>query len=539
MSELPDETKAAHQKRRAIQELMRDTSITPVERNKRMQQIMMGNYDNNNGNENTNNAAPPALPGGGDNGGDAGVSTSAVSSCDNGRGESAAAAPTREMPRRGSSAKELIAKFENVQHNHGRMQGPPPKSKRDDATSRPGAYKSSSSSTTAQQDGRASTTMDAYEQRIQAKAKSNSGISGSGASMTSSSPSTAASTTRPGASSITSNDNSDFEERLRRKSSQGSLDNGSTSLNNNRSGGSGSGSSGSGTRPGAVSEGASASQQFEQRILKKSTSNDSLGSSRSKSSSADALLERRIMEKGSLPNMPARGRTGQLKRDDSSQDSSTKEFEERILAKSSMRGNYKRTNSEDSNDASSNKSGERSLNSYYSERLEQRIMEKTRSNNKMSGGGGGGGSNSNNLVDSMSSFEQRILEKTQRGNNGNHPSSSSSRSNNNIRSGGASSDPLQSSQRFEQRLAAKAESFSRNDDSLGSKNLDMASSTSTTGSVGSEEGSFEKRLRTKLSASSSSRLAMGDDVREARLLSSGGGGGGNDNVREGQQVVSS
>ena len=128
---------------------------------------------------------------------------------------------------------------------------------------------------------------------------------------------------------------------------------------NNRSG-----CIGSGSRPGAVSEGASASQQFEQCILKKSTSNDSLGSN-NKSSSGDAL-ERRIMEKGSLPNMPARGRTGQLKRDDSSQDSSTKDFEERILAKSSMRGNYKRTNSEDSN-ASSNKSG-RSLNSYYSER---------------------------------------------------------------------------------------------------------------------------------------------------------------------------
>ena len=45
-----------------------------------------------------------------------------------------------------------------------------------------------------------------------------------------------------------------------------------------------------------------------------------------------------------------------------------KKIEECILAKSSMRGNYKRTNSEDSNDASSNKSGERSLNSYYSER---------------------------------------------------------------------------------------------------------------------------------------------------------------------------
>ena len=202
-----------------------------------------------------------------------------------------------------------------------------------------------------------------------------------------------------------------------------------------------------------------------------------------------------------------------------------------------MRGNLKRTNSEDSNDASSIKSGERSLNSYYSERLEQRIMEKTRSNTKMSGGGGGGGSNSNNLGDSMSSFEQRILEKTQRGNNGNPSSSSSSRSNN-IR-GNASSDPLQSSQRFEQRLAAKAELFSRNDDSLGSKNLDMASSTSTTGSVGSEEGSFEKRLRTKLSASSSSRLAMGDDVREARLLRSSSSGGGNDDVREGQRVASS
>ena len=50
MSELPDETNAAHQKRRAIQELMRDTSITPVERNKRMQQIMMGNYNNSKGN---------------------------------------------------------------------------------------------------------------------------------------------------------------------------------------------------------------------------------------------------------------------------------------------------------------------------------------------------------------------------------------------------------------------------------------------------------------------------------------------------------
>ena len=46
MSEIPDEDDLALRKRQAIQALMRNQSITLHERNRRMQEIMKGNFDN-------------------------------------------------------------------------------------------------------------------------------------------------------------------------------------------------------------------------------------------------------------------------------------------------------------------------------------------------------------------------------------------------------------------------------------------------------------------------------------------------------------
>ena len=340
MSNIPEENNAALAKRRAIQELMRDKSITGAERNKRMQEIMMG--------KNVNHQLPSAEV-------DSAIESlsDAAATTTN---SSPLSPPTRQMPRRGSSAKELIAKFESASKNDEPIgsnsinsgKGSTIKSS-EGSEYHKGATSSlysrfgsnSNDSDSGVGGGRTSSkaTMDELEQKIQLKSAGSKSIE--------SSPS----------------DRSDFESRLRRKS-QESIDGSSQS-----------------SKPGAVNESkdSAAMSDFQSRILKKSTSNDSLGSRGSQRSSN--TLEQRIMAKSALDKSASRNNYA--------------------AASSSSIPRHKRSNSQDSN--SSSRSGR-----SYSDQLEQRIMEKTRNNR---------GSASRTIPNENASsqrFEQRILDKRSR-----------------------------------------------------------------------------------------------------------------------------
>ena len=174
---------------------------------------------------------------------------------------------------------------------------------------------------------------------------------------------------------------------------------------------------------------------FQSRILKKSTSNDSLGSrgSQRSSNSRGDTLEQRIMAKSAL-------------------DKSTSRNNYAASSSSSIPRHHKRSNSQDSN--SSSRSGR-----SYSDQLEQRIMEKTRNN---------GGSTSRTMPNEASGqrFEQRILDK------------------------------------------------------MGSRN-DLTSDLNESSRSIDSNGSFENRLRTKLTSSRTLGLSGGDES-SSKISSEGG-----------------
>ena len=164
--------------------------------------------------------------------------------------------PVREMPRRNSSAKELIAKFERASVDSASDMTP-----QDDAilahpgggNSTPGAYSSSPP-----RGGSSISSIDALEQRIQQKQQAQAGA-GATASTYSAARAVGASST-----TTTSNNAEGFETRYRRKVSQESLDSrGSATADPSSS------------KPGAIKEDSNTMSEYQQRI----TSNDSLGKS--------------------------------------------------------------------------------------------------------------------------------------------------------------------------------------------------------------------------------------------------------------------
>ena len=435
MSNIPEENNAALAKRRAIQELMRDKSITGAERNKRMQEIMMG--------KNVNHQLPSAEV-------DTALESLSDAAAATTTNSSSSSPPTRQMPRRGSSAKELIAKFESASKND------EPISSSINSSGKSSTIKSSegseyhkgatsslysrfgsnsNDSDSGVGGGRTSSnaTMDEFEQKIKSKnALSTSSSSRSVESSPSdrdfearlrrkasqeSLDSSSQPSSKPGATSSASN--SDFEARLRRKS-QESID----------------GSSQSSGKPGAVNESKDsvAMSDFQSRILKKSTSNDSLGSRGSQRSSNSSGVEQRIMAKSALEKSTSRNNYA-------------------ASSSSSIPRHHKRSNSQDSN--SSSRSGR-----SYSHQLEQRIMEKTRNN--------GPGSTSRTM-----------------------------------------SNENASSQRFEQRIL----------DKMGSRNNLTSDLNESSRSIDSN-GSFENRLRTKLTSSRTLGLSR-EDESSAKISSEG------------------
>jgi len=354
---------------------------------------------------------------------------------------SSSSPPTRQMPRRGSSAKELIAKFESASKND------EPISSSINSSGKSSTIKSSegseyhkgatsslysrfgsnsNDSNSGVGGGRTSSkaTMDELEQKIQSASPSSSRSDrdfearlrrkASQESLDSSSQPSS----EPGATSSASN--SDFEARLRRKS-QESIDGSSQS---------------SSSTPGVVggSKDSAAMSGFQSRILKKSISNDSLGSrgSQQSSNSRGDTLEQRIMAKSAL-------------------DKSTSRNNYAASSSSSIPRHHKRSNSQDSN--SSSRSGR-----SYSRQLEQRIKEKTRNN-------GGSTSRMPNENASGQRFEQRILDK------------------------------------------------------IGSRN-DLTSDLNESSRSINSNGSFENRLRTKLTSSRTLGLSR-EDESSAKISSEG------------------
>jgi len=419
MSNIPEENNAALAKRRAIQELMRDKSITGAERNKRMQEIMMG--------KNVNHQLPSAE-----------VDTALESLSDAAAAttnSSSSSPPTRQMPRRGSSAKELIAKFESASNND------EPISSSINSSGKSSTIKSSEGS-----EYHKGATSSLYSRFGSNSNDSDSGVGGGRTSSKASQSSSRSVESSPS--------DRDFEARLRRKASQESLDSssqpsskpGATSSASNsdfearlrrKSQESIDGSSQSSSKPGVVggSKDSAAMSGFQSRILKKSTSNDSLGSrgSQRSSNSRGDTLEQRIMAKSAL-------------------DKSTSRNNYAASSSSNIPRHHKRSNSQDSN--SSSRSGR-----SYSHQLEQRIKEKTRNN-------GGSTSRMPNENASGQRFEQRILDK------------------------------------------------------IGSRN-DLTSDLNESSRSINSNGSFENRLRTKLTSSRTLGLSGGDES-SSKISSEGG-----------------
>lgn len=163
--------------------------------------------------------------------------------------------PVREMPRRNSSAKELIAKFEraSVDSANSTPQDDSILAHPGGSNSTPGAYSSSPP-----RGGSSISSIDALEQRIQQKQQAQAGA-GATASTYSAARAVGASST-----TTTSNNAEGFEARYRRKVSQESLDSrGSATADPSSS------------KPGAIKEDSNTMSEYQQRI----TSNDSLGKS--------------------------------------------------------------------------------------------------------------------------------------------------------------------------------------------------------------------------------------------------------------------
>ena len=250
--------------------------------------------------------------------------------------------------------------------------------------------------------------------------------------------------------------------------------------------------------------------KFEQRILAKSmsgrgsnaSSNADGGRGYKRSDSQDDMnkFEQRILAK----SMSGRGSNG----NNTGMNDSINSFEQRILAKSmNASGGGKsfaerRRRSEDSNGSSNSNS------SSYSAKLEARIMEKSRSANN-----GNGSSRRDGAATDMNNFEQRILAKSMSNASG---SASYKRS-----------DSQDEMNNFEKRILAK--SISSNHAAMGGGSNDLNSSARSINSGGTE-GSFENRLRNKLSSSrtgmnssqvlsNSSRLMNEEDEDDVEVTS--------------------
>jgi len=219
----------------------------------------------------------------------------------------------------------------------------------------------------------------------------------------------------------------------------------------------------------------SPSSRLEQRIMEKTKSNNAAVATSSLSNSqSNRLLEQRIMEKSKSNSNAAavtsssasNSRGGGIPPSDSTSSVSMNDFQQRILKKSV---------STDSNDSSSKSV---TGNPSYEHLLEQRILEKTKKSNNATATSSSMG---NSQSQSQSGrFEQRILEKTKSNNKSkNDTIASSSIGNHNSPS---------SSRDFEQRV------------------LENARSSATIGSSGGTNKStpgehFDDRLRGKLAAS--------------------------------------